>query len=342
MKIIKYLLFLILIFVIAGSIYVATKDGDFEVQSSKVVNAPATLLYEEVLELSNWQNWEAWSSIEGMELETGAKSSGEGAKLSWTANELRDGSITTVAAIPYQSITQEIILETSVGRAEAMLTWKFEPSDGGTLLSWSLKGSQDFKEKLAFTLQDQDLREIFQPILDSSMSNLETSVIAQMEEYSININGITRHGGGYYMYQTTAAKYSEVNSKASEMIGEIMNYMEEHQISQSGKPFVVYNQRDERSGTTIFSAAVPTPNQVVTPAGSPVLNGYLEPQKVVKATLKGNRKNAPEAWEKAYRFIEKNELEINPQGQPFEIFITNPAEQDNPALWITEIYIPIV
>ena len=62
---------------------------------------------------------------------------------------------------------------------------------------------------------------------------------------------------------------------------------------------------------------------------------------MVKTTLKGHHKNASEAWESTYRYIEENNLMVDQQGQPFEIFITDISEVDNPALWITEIYIPV-
>lgn len=341
MKIIKYLLFLFLIVFIAGSIYVATKDGDYSVKSSRLINAPVPMLFKEVNDLSNWKTWNAWSDLEGMNIDLSENPSGEGAELSWEADELRDGKITTTSAIPYSRIEQQLVMKTSTGQAEGKIIWTFEPEEKQTRVTWSLSGSQTFKEKLAFTIQKKDFPEIFQPIFKNSLENLEHRVIRKMEKYSINVDGVTEHGGGYYMYTTTAAKLKEVNTRASKMIEQVTIYMNENNISISGKPFVIYNQRDESNSNTIFSAAVPTPSKVITPSGSPVLNGYLNPQKVVKTTLKGHHKNAAEAWEKTYRYIEENGLEVDPRGQPFEIFITNPIEVENPAMWVTEIYIPV-
>lgn len=341
MKIIKYLLFLILILFIAGSIYVATKEGDFKVEASRTINAPARLLYKEVADLENWKTWDGWNTEEGINLNLSENTTGEGAAISWEAENMRDGVITTTSVIPNRKLEQKLAMKTSVGEADGEIIWTLEPVDGQTKVTWTLAGSQTFKEKLAFTLQDRDLPEIFQPIFEESLQDLEENVIRKMEEYSINVDGVTQNGGGYYMYSTTAAKLEEVNSRARNMIEQVRNYMEKNNIPVSGNGLVIYNQRDERNGTTIFSAAVPTSSQVITPTGSDVLNGYLEPQKVVKTTLKGHRKNAAQAWERAYRYIEENELKVKQQGQPFEIYLTNPAEVDNPAKWITEIYIPV-
>lgn len=342
MKILKYLLFLLLILIIAGSIYIATKDGDYEVDVARTIDAPAGLLFKEVSDLSNWQDWKAWTAVEGIDLDTGETTSGKGASLQWQAEQISDGMITTLSEIPNKEIQQRIIIETLTGEAEGTITWTFEPHGDQTRVTWNLEGSQSFKEKLAFTLEDENLTQMFSGVFQQALSDLESEVLRQMSEFSINVDGVTQHGGGYYMYSTTAAKTSEVNEKAAEMIQQVSLYMKDNNISISGKPFVVYNQRDEQNRTSIFSAAVPTPAQVITPVGSPVLNGYLEPQKVVKTTLRGHHKNASQAWDRAYRYIESNELQVDPQGQPFEIFITNPAEEENPASWVTEIYIPVL
>ncbi|WP_029035286.1 GyrI-like domain-containing protein [Salinimicrobium terrae] len=341
MKILKYLLFLLLIVIIAGSIYIATKDGTYKIESSKVINAPAPMLFGEVADLSNWKNWDAWSSIEGIDMDVIGEKTGENAAINWQAEEIRDGRIVTTSVIPYSRLQQALLMQTIIGEAEGLITWSFVPEDDGTRVTWTLEGEQSFKEKLAFTIQEQNLAEVFQPVFEESIEDLEQNVIRKMEAYSISVDGVTEHGGGYYMYTTTAARLGEVNTRAASMVEQVRLYMEQNNISISGPPLIIYNQRDDRSGTTIFSTGVPTPSQVITPAGSEILNGYLEPQKVVKTTLKGHHKNTAEAWERTYRYIEENGLLVDPLGQPFEVLITDPVEFENPAQWVTEIYIPV-
>lgn len=340
MKIIKYLLFLLLIAIIAGSIYVATKDGDYRIEESRIINAPTPLLFNEVNDFSNWTSWSPWRN-DDVTVSLSDQTKGEGAAMSWESNDMRDGTITTKEVLPFASIQQVINLQISIGESNSEVYWNFEPAANGTKVTWGLEGTQSFKEKLAFILQDEDLIAIFKPKLEEGLGDLEEEVIRKMEEYSINVDGVTEHGGAYYMYSTTATRINEVSQRAAEMIQQVSIYMEKNNISISGKPFVLYNQRDEQNGTTIFSAAVPTSSQMITPAGSPVLAGHLPPQRAVKTTLKGNRKNALEAWEKTYNYINQNDLQVDPEGSPFEVYITNPAEEENPAMLITEIYIPV-
>lgn len=341
MKILKYLLFLFLIIFIAGSIYVATKDGEFTTESSTVINAPAPMLFREVADFSNWKSWNAWSEKEGMNMDVSGEPSGQNAALSWQADNIRDGRITNTSVIPFSKIEQDLVMQTIIGEAEGRIVWTFEPEGDQTRVTWRLEGEQSFKAKLAFTVQDDDLTDVFHPIFEQSLENLAQNVTRKMEAYSINVDGVTQHGGGFYMFTTTASRMGEVSSKAASMIEQVKIYMNQNNISISGQPLIIYNQRDDSNGTTIFSTGVPTPSQVITPSGSEILNGYLEPQKVVKTTLKGHHKNALEAWDNTYRYIEENNLIIDLQGQPFEIFITDPTAVENPALWVTEIYIPV-
>lgn len=342
MKIIKYLLFLILILFIAGSIYIATKEGDYRVEESRVIPAPLSLLYNKVNNFSSWQDWSHWGKSEKIVMDLTEESSNEGGGFSWENADMGDGTIYTESTIPYKSIAQQLILEGTVSDLQGNMYWQFEPSPEGTKVTWGLQGRHSFKEKLALILRDSDLDEIFRPVLKAGLLDLERNVVSEMDEYTINVDGVTNHGGGFYMYMTTASKSEEVNSKATQMFQQVRLFMEDNNISLNGEPFVLYNQRDERNNNTIFSAAIPTPSQVITPSGSAVLNGYLPAQKAVKTTLKGNFKNAKEAWDATYQYIEENELTPHPRGTAFEIYITNPLEEENPALWVTEIYIPVL
>ena len=102
-------------------------------------------------------------------------------------------------------------METIIGEAEGEILWTFEPEEGQTRVTWTLEGSQSFKEKLAFTLQDRGITEVLQPVFEESIQNLEDNVIASMEAYTVNVDGVTEHNGGYEMYTTTASKLGAVN-----------------------------------------------------------------------------------------------------------------------------------
>ncbi|MBT8319695.1 MAG: GyrI-like domain-containing protein, partial [Gramella sp.] len=208
-------------------------------------------------------------------------------------------------------------------------------------VTWGMKGEQSFMEKAAFLFQDESLNDMMQPMFKKGLDNLQEVLREKMETYSVNIDGITQHGGGYYMYVTTASKISQVSDRMPDMINQVTNYMSENNIEQVGNPFVLYNQWNEDAGTAIYSAAHFTPSEVIVPAESNVLTGYMPNQRTLKTTLKGDYVNLKEAWDKAYNYLQENGLAAAGNSQAFEVYVTGPKDNANPAKWITHIYIPL-
>ncbi|HEY9184888.1 MAG TPA: GyrI-like domain-containing protein [Salegentibacter sp.] len=342
MKIFKYLLFLLLIIVIAGSIYIATKDGEYHIQETRIIPAPVEVVFNEVNEYHNWQNWEPWSQeAEDMVFEYNEKTRGKDAGYSWKSEKIGDGRIKTLDVKPFSSIDQQISFDTQFGTSTSDIYWEFNKMEDSTKVTWGMKGTQSFMEKLAFSFQSETLSSMMRPMFTKGLENLENSVLKKMEKFTINIDGVIQHGGGYYMYTTTASKTSQVNQRVQKMIEDVKTYMEKNNIEISGKPFTLYNERDESAGTTIFSAGIFTPSQVITPNNSRILNGYLPKQKVLRASLKGDYKNLQEAWDTAFDYIEENSLELNEEEDIFEVYITGPKSSPNPANWVTQIHFPI-
>ncbi len=168
MKIIKYVLFLLLILIIAGSIYVATKDGDYQIERTEVMKAPREVVFNEVNNYQTWGAWDPWArEADDMVMNFEEKTSGENSGYSWQSESMGDGSIHTVEATPFSSIHQKLSFETSFGKSTSDVYWNFEQiSNDSTKVTWGIKGDQSFMEKLAFTLKDQSLTEMVQPMLE--------------------------------------------------------------------------------------------------------------------------------------------------------------------------------
>lgn len=342
MKIIKYLILLLLLLVVGGALYIATLDGDYQVQESRRIKAPASLLYATVNNYRTWEEWGPWMEADqNMMISYPEQTIGEGASYNWKSETQGDGSMETVKAIPYSSIDQDITFITPMGESNSQVYWIFEPDGDGTKVTWGMKGRQSFMEKGYWATQDSTLSQTIRPMYAKGLANLDANVQEQMSAYTIHVDGITEHGGGFYMYTTAASAIPSIPEKMAEMMPIVHNYVQRNNIPRTGQPMTLYNEFDEKNGTAIFSTAIPTRDKVITPKLSGVLCGYLPNQKVVKATLKGNYTNLKEAWEKTIQYVLDNQLEQVADGVPFEVYTTDPAKNQNPATWITEIYIPI-
>jgi effector-binding domain-containing protein len=345
MKILKYLLFLLLIIIVAGSIYFGTKDGSFDVSISKEFKAPAEVIYNNVKDYKNWAVWGPWKEEdESMEFSFAEKTEGEGASYSWTSDEMGGGSMQTVKVIPNKGIDQKITFNTPMGDSESDVYWLFEPSEeaGQTKVTWGMKGEHSFMEKVYMAFQSEDFETTLETMFSKGLDNLEVEVEKSMNAYEITVDGLTRHGGGFYLYNTTSSKISEIGDKMGPMIRQLSGYMSENNINMAGMPFTIFNEINEQNGTVIFSAAIPVAARVITPRGSPVLCNYMAPVDALKTTLKGKYNYLSEAYTKAQEYLKTNNLMVHPNRKMFEVYANDPETVPNPANWVTEIYIPVL
>lgn len=111
MKILKYLLLLVLIVVIGGAIYLATLEGTYDINRSKVINAPAAVVFDKVNDYKSWTEWSPWFELDPeVKLTYGDITSGSGASYSWHSDnkDVGAGSMETTEAVTNESISQKI------------------------------------------------------------------------------------------------------------------------------------------------------------------------------------------------------------------------------------------
>lgn len=343
MKIVKYLFFLLLLVIIGGAVYVATINGDYQVEESRVIDAPDELLFSTINEYKTWDKWGPWmDESDDFIMEYPEKTSGEGASYSWKSETQGDGRMETKKVSPFTGIDQGITFITPMGESKSDVYWKFEKLEGKkTKVTWGMKGTQSFIEKAFWVTQDSTLSQAIKPMYSRGLEKLDAFVNEKMKKYSVHVDGITEHGGGFYMYSATASSIAAIPDKMAQMLPAVSTYMKQNNLPQTGMPFTLYNEYNEEQGTSIFSTAIPTRDKVVTPKESSVLCDFLPRQKVVKTTLRGDYINLKEAWETGYKYIGDNNLEPDTEAAPFEVYQVDPGVQPNPAEWITEIYIPI-
>ncbi|AFL79896.1 transcriptional regulator, effector-binding domain/component [Aequorivita sublithincola DSM 14238] len=341
MKILKYLLFLILLIIIGSAIYFGTKDGTYDVQDSITIMAPPEVVFNKVNDYKSWETWGPWKKEDPSITFTYAeKTSGEGASYSWDGD--MSGSMTTTKVIPNKEIEQDLTLVTPAGERHPKVYWNFEEVDGGTKVTWGMKGEHTLIDKAYYSFSGMDFNAQMHKMNKEGLEGIALEVAEDMKQYSINVDGVTQYGGGYYMYTTSVAKQEEVDQKTEPMMNMVIDFVKTNNLNMAGKPFTLYNSIDNANNTVIFSTGVPVKEKVVTPEGSPVVCGFMEPVSAVKISLKGNYKHISEAYSKGEKYIVQNSLQKDPEGKMFEVYITDPEATPNPADWLTEIYIPII
>ncbi|MFD1293762.1 GyrI-like domain-containing protein [Lutibacter holmesii] len=335
MKSLKYIFFLVLMAIIGGSIYVATLDGSFDVQQSRTMKVPASVAYNNINDFKNWQHWGPWYELDSTIVATfPEKTSGIGASYSWTGKE-GDGSMRTISTIENKEIIQQINFGSD---STPEVYWKLDTKQDSTIVTWGMRGKNSFSEKI-FWLLNGGIEKNMTPMYKRGLELLEIQLIKQLDVHSITYKNEVDFGGGYYLYQTIACRIEDASKNMKKMFPEIIEYMATNSIEASGKPFTLNHQTDFINNSIMFSACIPVKERIVTEGT--ILTGFLEPQKTFKSIFKGNYKFLPEIWPEIYKNLEEKGFKAVQKGFSFEIYTVSPQETENPAEWLTEIYVPI-
>ena len=335
LKYLKYFIFFLLAAVIVLAIYGAILESKYDINRSRIIKAPAEVVFEQVNEFKNWENWSPWFETDPtMVTSYPDTTSGIGASYSWKGKS-GSGFMKTVSLIP----NKEIVYQINFGKSSTPeVYWKFNEGDLGTEVVWGMRGENSFTEKF-YWLFKGGIEKNTIPVYDRGLELLEKHILTELEKHSIETKGAVDYGGGFYLYQTISCQIQEIEQKMNEMFPVIVEYMAKNNIEVSGNHFTLNHKWDEQNNTAMFSACIPVKERVITTGD--VLTGYLKPQKTFKTIFKGDYKFANEAWEAAYNGLVAQGFTEIVGAEPFEFYVVGPKDTRNPAKWITEIYIPI-
>lgn len=338
MKATKYILLLLLLLIIGFSIYIAVQPNSFEITRTETINAPKAVVYNNVIDFKNWESWSSWvEEHPDATIKLSEKTKGIGSTFNWQYDN-KSGVLETTDTNPNSSISQDMQFGNF---PQTDVQWHFDSqNDKTTTVTWTISGENlSFKFKLisAFT---GGIEKKMGPILEKSLTNLDRAVQAEMKVYSITIEGLTQHSGGYYLYNTTSSKFSDLDNNSKSMLAKVGAYAIAHNITMAGKPFVLFHKRDKENDAVIFSSCIPTNSRIISEEPD-VLTGKLESFETVKTVLNGDYSNLKEAWEATLKYISDNNLEAIEAGPMLETYLTMPENYPNPADWKTEIYIAV-
>lgn len=339
MKAFKYIFILLLIVIIGGAIYFSLKDGKYDITESRVIAAPPSLIYEQISDFEQWENWNPWLEDEDITSIMGTQTKGVDGNYSFT-DEHGNGKMTITGIDPNKLVSMNMFYDNGMTSSNSDVQMDLERVENGTKVTWNIKGEQGLLDKVMAAVFSVNMEKEIKPKYTKGLENLDNYVNNQMSLHHVNVDGIIETGGGYFLYMSSSTKQEKLQQVKSQMLQNIMSYMNRNNIDMYGMPRVVYEKIDRATNSVLFSAAIPVQNREITATNSNILSSYQEPGKAVKVTLNGAYSNLNEAWRKGEEFISQNGL-VKAIASPYEIYKTDPMLTPNPANYRTEIYIPI-
>ncbi|MFV8370586.1 SRPBCC family protein [Flavobacterium sp. LB2R40] len=337
MRILKYLFLLLLLSVVALSIFVATQKGAFIVERSQIINSPKSHVFNFVNDYRNWEDFGSWI-VEDPEMKISypKKTIGPGASYSWEGKD-GTGDMKTLFVKENDSISQIM----NYNGTESSVFWSFKDTIGGTKVTWKTIGKMSFSMKV-YTAFNGGIDKIIGKMYEKSLTNLDKTLDFEINTYTVKVDGLAKKTGTFYLKQTFTSKISNVTKNSKIVFYKIITFCNENNIELNGKPFLLYHTYDFVNGLARLSFCVPIKNQISTSSGSDILPGKLEPFDAVKTTLTGDYSHIKKALDKTSNYITANKIVLDPAFLHLESFTISRAEIKNPSKWVTEIYFPIL
>src|ERR1043166_300778 len=129
-------------------VVVLLQPATYQVERSTTINAPAPVVFAQVNDFHNWNNWSPWAKLDpAMKQTFGGAPAGTGATYAWTGNkEVGEGRMTITDSHPSDLV--KIKLEFLKPFAATSNTdFTFTPQGNQTLVKWKMVGDNNFVAK---------------------------------------------------------------------------------------------------------------------------------------------------------------------------------------------------
>ncbi len=331
MKILKYIFLLLLLCGIAGFVFIATQPGEYFIVKKKEISTSKDVVFSFINDYENWHIWNIHvDSTVAKELfsedsKTYTIKTGDESIIYETLQALENDSIT-------QKLTQDNLSHT--------LTWKFSSTQKGTLVTCEMKGTMTLKQKIFSVLQGGATNYLGED-LEKNLANIERYLTNQLNNYNIKINGLVTKESTLLIKQIDSSSIKKFSSIAVERIPNLVTFCNDNEINSIEKPFVLFHHWNSTNARVPFSICLPVKEEIITSEGSDILGGELFEFRAVKITLIGDYSHLKKAWEEGFKYIQKNKLIEEKEGNYLIVYKIFPTEEKQPSKWITEIYIPV-
>jgi hypothetical protein len=169
----KKVLIAVVIALLGLAVVIALQPATFRVTRTATIAAAPADVFSLVNDFHNWDGWSPWAKLDPtMKTAYAGPASGSGAIYSWVGNsEVGEGRMTIADSQPASRIA--ILLEFKepfASRADTL--FEFAPAPGGTTVTWTMSGDNDFLSK-AFSLFMGGMEKMIGPDFEKGLAQLK-------------------------------------------------------------------------------------------------------------------------------------------------------------------------
>lgn len=136
---------IVVVLLLAGlAAFIATRPGEFRVERSALIQAPAEAVFAKVNDFHQWPHWSPWARRDPlMRVDYEGAEQGVGATQRWAGNkEVGKGSATIIESVPGERVRMQ--LEFLEPFRANLAQFSFSAEGEATRVTWSMSGRNGF------------------------------------------------------------------------------------------------------------------------------------------------------------------------------------------------------
>jgi hypothetical protein len=161
------------VFLAVAAVVVGMQPDTFSVQRSVTIAASPAAVFDQVNDFQAWDGWSPWKELDPNAKKTlSTPSAGKGATFGWSGNDkVGEGSLTILESRPGEMVDiEQVFVRPLAGKARMVFT--FAPEVGGTKVTWTMDGTNNFLGKAMCMIVDMDA--MLGKDFDRGLANMKT------------------------------------------------------------------------------------------------------------------------------------------------------------------------
>ncbi|WP_425390275.1 SRPBCC family protein [Ekhidna sp.] len=334
MKVLKIIGVIVLILLVLGLGVIVFGPSENHMERQITIDAPVEAVFKEVNSFKTFDQFSAWSEIDTTaEVIIEGPASGVGAQYSWDSDnpDLGKGKMEIIESDENMLVTSTMSFEGYPG--EPTVSWILNEEDGSTNVTYTYDETNISGIMKLFSLATESM---IGPMYERTLVKLKTRVESR-PDFTYEIDEVQTEAQPYIgVKASSSVDPAEIGEAMSGGFGAAMAYVSSNDIEMAGPPISIVLSYDEAS--TEMICGIPTA-ELVTVEDENIISDNTYEGLAVKTIHKGNYDLMESAYNDLMDYMSFYGYEAN--GNPWEIYITDPSIVKDTAEWMTEIYFPI-
>jgi effector-binding domain-containing protein len=337
MKALKIVVGILALILVAYLVLCLLGPTRVQVERSQTMNAPASLIYQQISDFKKWPAWSPWSAMDpSMEYTYGEVTQGEGASYTWSSEKMGNGGMEILEAKAPAQMKTKIKFDNWEGYSYGSWSLK-EQEDGSTQVSWGLEGDTDIpfmvRGMLLVMGMESSIEEDFdkglgklKSISEEAYANLPTSYRGY-EIMEKELPGMT------YAAIRDRLSWDVMQSFIAQSYMTIMQALGNRGIEMAGPPTNLYYDWDTDNQRADMAAAMPI--ESIAQLGEDIEIIDLPAGKVITLDYLGDYDKMEDAYYALEDYANDRGLEILMPA--VEEYVTDPGSEPDTSKWLTRI-----